>query len=448
MVIEDYAAAYHALTKLDSVYTYVTQNRLVEYLASYFVRNEIMANLMYLNMLKMVKWMLYDFYKKLSDFTIGFLFDGCVLLVPCSMPTPKFRASCLKWWSRIFVFAMLLLLLSKTKPYLLHHHPIEPHINLGLETHRIWKTLAEHKRLWYRINQTQAHISRIDMRIQAEVRSLHERLNTVSTWDTISMVTQHLESLNASVEQRIQNAVRKSRNSVLVEFIHGKIILSPRLISLFQDKRATKEINRYLQKYADPQLAEALNHVIVLKTGEVQSMIDKEIARYHQDHLNRADFALLSRGGRIIHHSPSYRSPMMLRLFQKDQAQAAIQPSHCAGDCWSMKGNNGTITINLSENIQIDGISVEYPSPNIMLSMTNAPKDIFVYANLFTDHWRCIGQVQYSIRGPSIQTFHINNPNALSFRKVLVNITSNWGNEAQTDIYRIRIHGKPMSSLR
>ncbi|KAG2200855.1 hypothetical protein INT47_001386 [Mucor saturninus] len=180
----------------------------------------------------------------------------------------------------------------------------------------------------------------------------------------------------------------------------------------------------------------------------VQKSIDKAIATYHQDDLNRADFAFMFRGGQIIDHSPGYDRSLLQQLFNKNQVQAVIQPGRYVGKCWSMRGSSGSITIRLSEIVQIDSMTIEYPSMQVILSMKNAPKDILVYGSLFTDHWRWIGQVQYDVQGPSIQTFPIANQDAFYFRKVRLEIMSNWGDPTHTDIYRIRIHGKPMLSAR
>lgn len=63
MVVDDYAATYYALTRLNDVYIHVAQNGPVEFLASCFVRNVIIVNLVYQNMFTLIKYIFYDFPK-------------------------------------------------------------------------------------------------------------------------------------------------------------------------------------------------------------------------------------------------------------------------------------------------------------------------------------------------------------------------------------------------
>ncbi|KAG2200856.1 hypothetical protein INT47_001387 [Mucor saturninus] len=123
------------------------------------------------------------------------------------------------------------------KPYLTpSSHPIK--------SQPIWKNLAEQKRLWDLIHQTQVHMERVVRRVQADIEALQTKLDHVHTWNTTSSASEcFLNSLNGSVEQKIKDTVRKSfLDSVLVEFRDGKIILSPRLVFLLQDERIMNEI--------------------------------------------------------------------------------------------------------------------------------------------------------------------------------------------------------------
>lgn len=102
---------------------------------------------------------------------------------------------------------------------------------------------------------------------------------------------------------------------------------------MLQDKILPQEINHYFENYADSQLTEALNNIIDIKTRQLQSIIDEEVKKYHQDNLNKADLALESCGGRIIHHSPGYFDlPLLLHSFSADQVEAVIRPGHYAGE--------------------------------------------------------------------------------------------------------------------
>ncbi|KAI7902164.1 uncharacterized protein BX663DRAFT_511934 [Cokeromyces recurvatus] len=104
--------------------------------------------------------------------------------------------------------------------------------------------------------------------------------------------------------------------------------------------------------------------------------------------MNMADFALESRGGRILYSKTSPTSNTMApwkfhirRLMGLPvhyyPPKYAIQPGLYVGECWSMNGCEGTLGILLSEPILIHSVAIEYPSLHTLMDKVNqAPKDI------------------------------------------------------------------------
>lgn len=270
-------------------------------------------------------------------------------------------------------------------------------------------------------------------------------------------------------------------NTILVNTDNNQLELSPQFYEFMQSpafmetfiKNNKESMNKYLDgqmdlffaKYEKEGALISKDTFMKLVTNDLatknennldlQSLIDAELNKYHQDVLNTADFALASRGGRILYSqtSPTYESKAWYG--QVRRAMGFIQPQHSpdmiispnsnVGECWRMKGTHGKVTILLSEPIYIQTISVEHPSPLLVLNdIYSAPKVLEVYG-LKDSHQSFLGRVEYNAfhKNSNVQTFSLNVHPTEVFQAVVVKIVSNWGNNVFTDIYRIRIHGIP-----
>ncbi|KAI9481342.1 MAG: UNC-like C-terminal-domain-containing protein [Benjaminiella poitrasii] len=183
-----------------------------------------------------------------------------------------------------------------------------------------------------------------------------------------------------------------------------------------------------------------------------------------------ADFALESRGGRILY---SKSSPMSvptvswkfhLRRFlgvpvAYHPPKYAIQPGLHVGECWSMAGRSGTLGILLSEPILVHSVTIEYPSSYMLMNeMNRAPRRMEIlglpgFPNT-TEHGSIsLGKFTFDIHKQknkyrdNVQTFELDFYPEIPIRAIVVKIKSNWGNKHQTDIYGIRIHGMPGSYI-
>jgi len=205
--------------------------------------------------------------------------------------------------------------------------------------------------------------------------------------------------------------------------------------------------------------------------------------------------------------------------------EAILQPSIQPGSCWPMKGKHGYVTLRLPYPVKVKAISIDHASKLLFdnkYERTSAPKDIRVFG--YSPCWNkketshgddsvhesdyldedgdsnneyvkgvcedgldfdieapiVLHDFEYDLDGPSIQTFHISEPeeainegscseetntcggggdidslydtpqDSLSDKAVSVirlEITDNWGNEDYTCIYRVRIHGDVVDAV-
>ena len=220
-----------------------------------------------------------------------------------------------------------------------------------------------------------------------------------------------------------------------------------------------------LQQKEHHKLEDAVNmHV-------VSALIDAAIDRYHQDVIALPDYAAHSRGARIIPHltSPSFvRYPthwvarFVSKTFQLGTSPKspviALMPGTHVGECWPMRGSNGTLGILLSEPVAVQRVSIEHPGRDVLNDLRGAPKDMEVWglkrspSPLLTSHWLqqddgnavFLGTIQYDIKQhKAIQTFDLTANRFVVFEAVVFRVLSNWGSDDYTCLYRVRVHGIP-----
>ncbi|XP_014609984.1 PREDICTED: SUN domain-containing protein 1-like [Polistes canadensis] len=122
-----------------------------------------------------------------------------------------------------------------------------------------------------------------------------------------------------------------------------------------------------------------------------------------------------------------------------------IQPWSQAGECWALHGSHGKIVLELAVLATISHVTMEHIPVSMSLTgkIDSAPRKFIVFG-YFKDQYILIDTFEYNIHGSSTQTFPITKREILSipFKRVMLEILSNWGNQKYTCIYRFRIHGK------
>ncbi|KAF7732349.1 hypothetical protein EC973_005245 [Apophysomyces ossiformis] len=323
-------------------------------------------------------------------------------------------------------------------------------------------------------------------RTQEKERSMEERLTSMD--DRVMEKSELEKSVRDAVEQKLS---QESWTHVQAD---GEVTLRPEVDQWlkshfathdFMDQWAKEEFQQWMKK----QLAsgtivtrETLKQLLNEELGQFRSdghepiaeVVESIIQKYQQDTLNQPDFALASRGARIIPSltSPTYtvyprhywmRGISKLTGFGRRTAASpwtALTPNMQAGECWAMDGTSGTLAIELSQPLAIQQITIEHLTRQMAINLSSAPKDIEVWGlkrvpgGLFrrtNRPWETkdpnavfLGSFRYDIkRSTPIQTFDLDTKDYVIFRAVLIRVVSNWGNDAYTCLYRVRVHGIP-----
>lgn len=130
----------------------------------------------------------------------------------------------------------------------------------------------------------------------------------------------------------------------------------------------------------------------------------------------------------------------------------ALSPDASFTRCWPMQGFKGSLAILSSEPLFVEGITIEHPDKDNLVTRTLAPKEIVVYGVVNYKGSRLedtygkifLGRVTYDIHSNSaIQTFTFDKLRISTFQGILIQIESNWGDPDYTCLHRIQINGTP-----
>jgi len=198
---------------------------------------------------------------------------------------------------------------------------------------------------------------------------------------------------------------------------------------------------------------------------------------FRQDIVGLPDFALESGGARVISKLTSETYKVQPEGFVGTLSNLfgiaikpgrppteAIQPSVHAGECWAMKGSSGVLTLKLAKSIIPTQVTVEHLAKEISFSISSAPRLIEVYAihdiKAFSTEYitrsrslvdsdkpyaTLIGNIEYNPSKKSLQTFDLQNLLSEPIQYIQLQFLENWGHPDYTCIYRVRVHGTPVS---
>lgn len=199
--------------------------------------------------------------------------------------------------------------------------------------------------------------------------------------------------------------------------------------------------------------------------------VSSVIETYAADKGAPPDFALLSIGAKIIDSKPS--SAAQLARFVVNYAIAlfpgtstpvmptvpnppsiVLKPDVSPGNCWAFPGNRGSVTVRLAQYIRPTAFTMEHTPKSSVFSIASAPQHFVVYGIPIINSRKQqmstlpvkLGEFRYDISEDAshVQTFPLNST-SLIIRAVRVDFLSNHGSRAHTCVYRIRVHGNPVS---
>ncbi|XP_058804893.1 tetratricopeptide repeat protein 39C-like [Phymastichus coffea] len=196
----------------------------------------------------------------------------------------------------------------------------------------------------------------------------------------------------------------------------------------------------------------------IMSPERIKQIVRNELQSYDADKTGMADYALESSGGAILstRDTETYSAGVsVLKLFgipfcrQQNTPRAIIQRRVLPGECWAIKGSQGSVVIQLFGSVRISGVSLEHISPMISPTgdTTSAPRDFSIWGllNAGDKNGNLLGRFKYDNFGPSLQYFEMDRICDTPYKIVELKIHSNSGNDKYTCIYRIRVHGNLVS---
>lgn len=296
-----------------------------------------------------------------------------------------------------------------------------------------------YQRTWFDIQQEKQALDIRIKQLQTDFKQhkAHTTANQTAIWIDLQKKQIQIDALQKSLGDQVQNTIKKTQTA------SDNTLKDKNNVSLDNLSRLITDI---------------------LNAQKTENMIQTALQTYHQDVLNKADFASMFRHARIIYGLTSYTyshypiwQQLILRFFAHSPSEnspyEAISPGTHIGECWSMYGSYGTLGIKLSEPIIIQSISIDYPSFQMMAGdMSTAPRKVELFG-IRKSLNVSLGTAEYDIHDEhAIQTFDMNftieNKPRVAYDIVQLHIQSNWGHPNWTDIYRIRIHGIPSSMIK
>ncbi|XP_075558590.1 uncharacterized protein LOC142590391 [Dermacentor variabilis] len=262
-------------------------------------------------------------------------------------------------------------------------------------------------------------------------------------------------SFGADLDTRLRTRLDEHRSSLQAE-----VAAAARQAS--EAREAALEARKVAQEAAEE--ARRVPQVVApLTTGtadvnEVTRVVKNMLAKYDADKTGLPDYALESAGGSVVNtrctDTYSERAPkyymfgLPLWTFSRT-AREAIMPGMHPGECWAFRGSQGHLVVKLAQRIKVTAFSVEHIPRSLVSSghTSSAPKDFQMWGlDSETDSpGRLLGSYAYDADGDALQHFIVQDPEAAVYEYVEMKILSNHGNLEYTCLYRVRIHGEPVS---
>ncbi|CAM9198770.1 unnamed protein product [Hapterophycus canaliculatus] len=225
-----------------------------------------------------------------------------------------------------------------------------------------------------------------------------------------------------------------------------------------------EDIARALQELMPPAIVHTAPDSCV-SVALAQNVTRAVLERYGADQTGIPDYAMGPAGARVIPSftSDTYEPPIgfwektlskrrKASLQTVSQPPVAINPESRLGMCWPMKGSDGKLTVQLSQTINVEKISIEHAPRELLLNKgISAPKDFIVVGypkGLSIGDGTgdvLVSEGEYSLEGDVIQFFDVAEEyRQVEYGAVALEVDSNHGEGAYTCIYRFRVHGSPV----
>uniref|UniRef100_A0A7S2TEI3 SUN domain-containing protein n=1 Tax=Lotharella oceanica TaxID=641309 RepID=A0A7S2TEI3_9EUKA len=132
---------------------------------------------------------------------------------------------------------------------------------------------------------------------------------------------------------------------------------------------------------------------------------------------------------------------------RRKSPKVVLQPSSNPGDCWTMTGQSGHVSVKLNKLLKVTNVSIQHISDQIAPKYGSTIKEFRIWGRaeaLGDTEDYLMGSFSYqktsSFRIPTIQFATFKESEWLD--TVTLEVLQNWGEPTYTCIYRFRIHGE------
>ena len=288
---------------------------------------------------------------------------------------------------------------------------------------------------------------------------LHEHFQAQGSTAASNVTTNGEETRSVNVK-----ALENLFNGKLSRLQH-QIVERDQIAEMIADRLSTELKRLSLVSHTDHSALsntfdEKLSHMESILRGQqltsgdiaslVKSQLEKELVEQNADGVGMADYALESMGTRVVisgtARSYSGKSRGLVADFLHIGSRAkpprvALLPDNSLGNCWAFQGGRGNFTIALGTAVIPSHISIDHIPASLRVGQSSAPKRLEVYGlGSLRDEPVLIGQYEYHLDGPAVQTFAAQYIVSRPVRFVRLTILSNHGNPDYTCLYRFRVH--------
>lgn len=291
-----------------------------------------------------------------------------------------------------------------------------------------------------RIAEVEAFMTKTTKAMQFQVEVVDQKINS------------RIAGLNTELSKKIDD--KGAELSSRISELDGKFKSMEE--SLTTDWLSKDEFNSFLEDF---KAKKGVDDIGELKLDEVRAfareIVEKELEKHAADGLGRVDYAVASGGAMVLKHSePFLRSNMLTNWIFKNvhsDAVKMLQPSFGQpGECFPLKGDNGFVEIKLRSPVVPEAITLEHVSKSVAFDRSSAPKDCKVFGWLGkeeeTEKMHLLTDFTYDLEKSNAQTFTFPftvNPTAVD--TIRLEFASNHGSPTHTCIYRLRVHGHPLT---
>jgi len=209
---------------------------------------------------------------------------------------------------------------------------------------------------------------------------------------------------------------------------------------------AKRLINLHLQSYSKDMIQERILELLEIYNADRVGVMDYAALMHSK---------IISHSGGHVGHKASGLLSQLWNLFtmkrrarsRRKSPRVILQPSSNPGDCWTMTGNSGHVSVKLDKLLKVTNVSIQHISDQIAPQYGSTIKEFKIWGRaeaLGDKEDYLMGSFNYqrtsNFRIPTIQYATFENSKWLD--TVTLEVNSNFGEETYTCIYRLRIHGE------